>query len=291
MSRLSLRTRFGNWPEWGSLILLFLTFEVVIRSIEQAQWITPQPSLTLVLAFAVVSGWSVSKSRLPGFIVYPLLTVSGFAVIIWQVLKLLPPVATESRANQLLSSLQSWWQAIVISEPGESTIHFALFLILTTFIAGFISTVVLLKKRNAWLAVFLSACIILVNLSNLSKQYYGYFYLWMAAVLLLISLTGLMRQNFWFQKRGISYTTTGMKYFLVTVLSLSVFITSVVWFTPIIRVNRFENLVNIDVPWRTKVEKFVTDFFMAVPAKQESLRSGGQGESSSRIGKIRVGDI
>lgn len=283
MNRLSLRTRFGNWPEWGSLILLFLTFEVVIRSIEQAQWITPQPSLTLVLAFAVASGWSVSKSRLPGFIVYPLLTVSGFAVIIWQVLKLLPPVATESRVNQLLSSLQSWWQAIVISEPGESTIHFALFLILTTFIAGFISTVVLLKKRNAWLAVFLSACIILVNLSNLSKQYYGYFYLWMAAVLLLISLTGLMRQNFWFQKRGISYTTTGMKYFLVTVLSLSVLITSVVWFTPTIRVNRFENLMNIDIPWRTTVEKFVTDFFMAVPAKQVAVRSDGQG-------KLRFGD-
>ncbi|MFC2021261.1 DUF4129 domain-containing transglutaminase family protein, partial [Chloroflexota bacterium] len=61
-------------------------------------------------------------------------------------------------------------------------------------------------------------------------------------------------------------------------LALSVLVTSVAWFTPGIRVNQFENLMNADVPWRPNVESFLMDFFRAVPAKQESLRSDGQGE-------------
>ncbi len=100
MSSASLKSWLGNWQEWGTIILLFLTLEIVVRSLEQAQWITPQPSLTLVLALAVLTGWLLCQSRLPGTATYPLALLLGAAVTLWQASNLLPALETASRLNQ-----------------------------------------------------------------------------------------------------------------------------------------------------------------------------------------------
>lgn len=278
MLKLKLGTLAGNWQEWGSVILLFLVFAAVIRSVEQAQWISPQPSLTIVLVLAIGCGWLAVRIKKFGLIVYPLLAIFSLGVILWQAFRLLPPPGTESRLNQLLASLQTWSQAGSISESGESTLHFAVFLLVITFATAFIATLFLLKKRNAWIAVFFSASIVLINLSNLSEQHYTYFYYWIFAVLLLVGLTSLIKQNYRFKKNIFSYTRTGLKYFVLTVLFLSVLITSLAWFTPEIRVSRVESLMNTDIPWRANVENFLMDFFVAVPGKQVILKSDDQGE-------------
>ncbi|MEE8419608.1 MAG: transglutaminase domain-containing protein [Dehalococcoidales bacterium] len=278
MLKLKLRALAGNWQEWGSIVLLFLVFAIVIRSVEQAQWISPQPSLIIILLLAIGCGWLAAKTGKSGLIVYPLLFVISFGVILWQAFRLLPPAGTESRLDQLLVSLQTWSQAGILLESGESTLHFAVFLLVITFITAFIATLFLLKKRNAWIAVFFSVSIILVNLSNLSAHHYTYFYYWIFAVLLLVGLTSLIKQNHRFKQKSLSYTSTGLKYFVLTVLFLSVLVTSLAWFTPEIRVSRVERLMNTDIPWRANVENFLMDFFVAVPGKQIILKSDDQGE-------------
>ncbi|MFC1987682.1 hypothetical protein ACFLVH_03980, partial [Chloroflexota bacterium] len=106
----------GSWQEWGSLLLLFLALEITVRSIEQAQWITPQPSLTVVLALAMGTGWLLGKSRLPSRVIHPLMVVIGAAVTVWQASNLLPPLETASRVNQLIVALQSWWQTLSMAK-------------------------------------------------------------------------------------------------------------------------------------------------------------------------------
>ena len=106
MFRASFKSWLGNWQEWGSIILLLLALEIAVRSIEQAQWITPQPSLTVVLALAVGTGWLLCKSRLPGSVVHPLAVVLGIAVTVWQASNLLPPLETASRLGLKCGSLQ-----------------------------------------------------------------------------------------------------------------------------------------------------------------------------------------
>ncbi len=272
----SFKSWLGSWQEWVSIVLLFLTLELAVRSIEQVQWITPQPSLTAVLALAVLIGWLLCKSRLPGMVIYPLAVVLGALVTVWQASNLLTPLETASRVNQLIVALQSWWQATLAAEPSEGTIHFAVFLIFFTWIVGYISTWFILRKRNAWVAVSLGATIILVNLSNLPEQHYAFFFFYLLAALLLVGQTSLVRHHYWFKKHSINYPNRGIIYFMASLLCLSVLAVSITWRTPEIRVNRLETLVSTTIPLKKNIEEYCMNFFAAVPAKQPFLRSSEQ---------------
>ncbi len=176
MSRASFRAWLSNWRDWGNVILLFLTLEIVVLSIEQAKWIQPQPSLTAVLALAVLTGWLLVKSRLPTVATFLLTVPLGVLVTIWQASSLLPPLETASRGSQLMAALPSWWQVISAAKPSEGTIHFAIFISFFTWLIGYVSIWFILRRQNAWVAVFLGAITILVNLSNLPEKHYAFFF-------------------------------------------------------------------------------------------------------------------
>ena len=278
MLKLKLKAFANSWPEWGSLILLFLVFGAVIRSVEQANWISPEPSLITVLAVAVVTGWIAGKIRKYRFIAWPVAIAVGAGVIIWQAFLLLPPDGTGTRFDRLLVSLQGWSQAGTSLESGESTLHFAVFLLVIAFVTAFTATLFLVKKQNAWIAIVFSAAVILINLSNLSEMDYTYFYYWIFTSLLLVGLAGLMKQDHRFKNKSLGYTRAGLKFFGATVLILSVLITSAAWFTPEVRVSKAESLMNTDIPWRADVENFLMEFFVAVPGKFVVLKSDEQGD-------------
>jgi len=272
----SFKSWLGNWQEWGSIVLLFLALEIAVRSIEQAQWITPQPSLSLVLALAVLTAWLLCKSRLPGAVTHPLVVVLGALVTVWQASNLLPSLEIASRVNQLIVALQSWWQATIAAEPSEGTIQFAVFLIFFTWIIGYISTWFILRRQNAWVAVSLGAITILVNLGNLPEKQYSFFLFYLLASLLLVGQMNLTRHYYWFKKDKINYPNRGIIYFTASLLCLSVLAVSITWRTPEIRVNRLETLVSTTIPLRKNIEEHCMNFLAAVPAKQPFLRSSEQ---------------
>ncbi len=249
-----------------------------MRSIEQAQWIKPQPSLTVALALAVATGWLLGKSRLPGSVVHPLAVVIGAAVTVWQASNLLPPSDIASRVNQLAVTLQSWWQTISAAKPSEGTIHFAIFLIFSTWVIGYISTWFILRRQNAWVAVFLGAITILINLGNLPAQHYHFFFFYVLTALLLVGMASLAKNLYWFKKHGISYPNRGIIYFTTSLLCLSILAVSTAWLTPEVRVERLETLISTKTLWRENIEKHFNNFFAAVPAKQPFLESGEQRE-------------
>ena len=61
----------GSWWEWVSVVLVFLTLEIAVLSIEQAGWIRPQPSLTLVLVLGF-------RRNLLGLFALPLAQILGW---------------------------------------------------------------------------------------------------------------------------------------------------------------------------------------------------------------------
>ncbi len=278
ISRAGFRSWLGSWQGWGSVILLFLTLEIAVYSVEQARWITPQPSLTVVLALAVLTSWLLCKSRLPGMAIHPLLAFLGTMVTVWQASNLLSPLGIVSRVNQLILALQSWWQATSMAEPTEGTIHFAVFLIFFTWITGYISTWFLLRRQNAWVAILLGTITVLVNLSNLSEQHYTIFCFYILAALFLIGQTSLVGHHYWFKKHNITYPKRGIIYFMASLLCISTLAVSIAWLTPEIRVNRLETLISTEMPWKENVEEHFTNFFAAVPAKQPFLKSNEQRE-------------
>jgi len=266
----------GSWQEWGSLIFLFLTLEIAVLSIEQAQWTAPQPSLTLVLTLAMLTGLLLVKSRLASRLTHLLAIVLGAVVTVWQASNLLPSLETASRVNQLVAALQSWWQVASMAQSSKDTIHFAMFLIFFIWMLGYISTWFILRRRNAWVPVTLGTITILVNLSNLPDKHYGFFFFYLVTAMLLVAQTNLVRHHYQFKKYGVNYPKRGTISFMASVLCLGLLVTSLAWFTPEIQNNRLETLVTTKVPWRKNIEDYLTNFLAAVPRKQPFLKSGEQ---------------
>jgi transglutaminase-like putative cysteine protease len=270
----------GNWWDWISVLLVFVTLEIAILSIEQAKWIKSQPSLTLTLTIAVLTGLFLAKKRLFGVLKWFLVIILGAGVTIWQASSLIPEAEISSRIKQLFIALQSWWQTTTMAQPSEGTIHFAVFLIFFTWILGYISVWFILRRQNAWVVVALGTITILVNLSNLPNTYYGFFFFYLVAAMLLIGQTRLVKHYYQSTQDGSNYPNRGMAYFLISVFCLSILATSVAWFTPDIRVSQLEAAIGTKIPGQKSISEHLTNFFANVPRKQTIFKSDEQTEFS-----------
>jgi hypothetical protein len=270
----------GRWWEWVSVLLVFITLEIAVLSLEQARWIKPQPSLTLVLVLAVLTGLLLAKRRLPGALKWCLVIIIGAGVTIWQTSTLLPISETSSRIDQLMVALQSLWQAISMAQPSEGTTHFAIFLIFVTWMLGYVSTWFILRRQNAWVVVALGAIAILINLSNLPAKYYGFFFFYLVAAMLLVGQTRLVKHRYQSTKDASNYPDWGVAYFMVSVFCIGILATSITWFTPEIRASGLEAAISTKIPGIKNVEEYLTNFFAEVPRRQPLLAADEQGEFS-----------
>jgi transglutaminase-like putative cysteine protease len=257
------KSRLGNWQGWSSILLLFLVLEIAVLSLEQARWITPQPSLTLILVLAVLTVWLLVRSRLPGAAVHFLALIIGVLVTLCQAYILLPPLEFSLRLHRLFASLQFLGQSDGVNIP------FAVFLALLVWIIGYVSAWFILRRRNAWVAVSLGAVVILVNLSNLPGKYYYFFGLYFLAAVILVAQTRLTGHHGSFG--GISdYLRRGWLGLAVALLCMVILAVYVAWIAPEVHVPQLETAVATRVLWTRDVEASRFNPFRAVPAKQAS---------------------
>ncbi len=246
ISRAGFKARLGDWYEWLNIGLLFLVLEIAVLSIEQAKWITPQPSLTLVLILTMLSTWLLVKSRLPSVAIHVLVLVVG--------------------------SLVTIWQATSVARLDEATIYFAVFLAFITWGIGYLSTWFILRRQNAWVAVSLGAVVILVNLSNLPDKYYAFFGFYFIAAILLIAQNRMLKLRY-LLGRGTGYPKRGLLYFMASLLCIGILAVSVSWITPEIRVPQLETMIATKMLWTKDIEESRLNFFALVPAKQPIITS------------------
>jgi transglutaminase-like putative cysteine protease len=233
-------SRLGGWREWFSFILLFVALEIVVLSLEQAHWITPQPSLTLVLILAMLAVRLLTITRLPGLVIHILALAIGALVTFWQV-------------QGMLSYRQ--------------TIYFVVFLTFLTWVMGYVSTWFLLRKKNAWVGVVLGTLIILVNLSNLPGGYYWYFGLFFAAAAILIVQTRLVRGHS-SSEPGTRHTGRGLLYFVSALLVVVILAAAVAWVTPEVRIPQLQTMIATKILWKNDFENSRFNIFANVPSKQ-----------------------
>lgn len=257
----------GKWQEWVHVVLLFIALEIAVLSIEQARWITPQPLLTLVLFLSILIVWLLVRSRLPGVVKHILALVTGIIVTIWQVYSLMPPPETTSKFRHLLEVLQSWWTPEVTLIPGEEKILFAVFITFLTWVIGYISTWFILRKRNAWVAVFLGAVVILVNLSNLPGSYYYFFGLYFLAAIFLIIQTRMASQHY-LTGHSTGFTRRGLLYLAASLLIIVILSVTISWVTPEARVPQLQTMIATRTLWKRDIEESKLNLFGTIPAKQ-----------------------
>ena len=159
------RLRLGSFHDWLSVLLVFLSLMIAAISIEQAHWSSFVPSLILTLALSVLATSLMIVIRLWNKVTYILMILLGLLVMVWQSSGTIP-------RGDGQSALNAWWQTVTNALPSENSIYFAMFLIIVTWLIGFLSVWFILKKRNVWVAVVLGTVMLLVNINNLPYDYY-----------------------------------------------------------------------------------------------------------------------
>ncbi len=268
----------GGRRWWLSIIFLLPVLWVPVFSVEQAEWITPHPSLVVVLALAIVLSWVLGRSRLSGFIISSVVVVTGFLVTIWQIYPLLSIPESLSSAGKLSFAFQSWWQAMTITEPGIGMVQFATLLVFCTWIFGYVSTWFIVRRQNPWIAISLGAIIIFANLSNLPEKHYTSFFLFILVSLLFLGIMRLIKQTPGLENNGIYYTKRSVAYFFISLLLLSTLVATVSRFTPEVRVTQLENTVRAQSLRINNIERRLNDLFSTIETKQPMLKSSEKSE-------------
>lgn len=239
LKKASLKFRMGDWRGWLNLLLLFAMLEIAVLSLERAQWITPQPSLTLVLILSMLMVWALVVCRLHSLLIHILALIIGALVTIWQV-----------------NSFQT-----------SDVFYFAVFLTSITWVMGYLSTWFLLRKINAWVAVCFGAVVVLVNLSNLPGRYYMYFGFYVVAAIFLIVQTRIVKRQY-SPEQSARYTGRGLIYFISTLLCLVIVAVAVSWAMPDVRFPQLQTIIATKILWKQDIEQSRFNFFNAVPSKQ-----------------------
>jgi transglutaminase-like putative cysteine protease len=259
--------RGGNWQQWVNVVLLFVTLEIAVLSIEQAHWITPQPLLSLVLIFSVVVVFVLVKIRIHGIFKHILALVIGLVITAWQTLALVASPDVISKFSHLLNIFQSWFSGSEALLPGDNKIIFVVFITLLTWLIGYLSTWFVLRRNNAWVAVALGALVILFNLSNLPDSYYIYFILYFFAATLLIAMTRMTARSS-AVAHAANYSVSSLLYLGVSLLCITAMAASVAWLAPQVRATGFQNLIATSMPWQSDILDSKLNIFNAVPSKQ-----------------------
>jgi transglutaminase-like putative cysteine protease len=238
-NKTSPRFRMGDWRGWLNLILLFAVLEVAVLSLENAQWVTPQPSLTLVLILAMFMVWALAVCRLHSILIHILALIVGALVVIWQ-------------TNSFRSS---------------DVYYFFVFLASLTWVMGYLSTWFLLRRTNAWVAVGSGALVVLVNLSNLPARYYIYFGFYFVAAVFLVVQTRIVKRQY-SPEQSARYTGKGLVYFVSSLLCIVILAVAISWAMPDVRFPELQTMIATKILWKQDIEQSRFNFFANVPSKQ-----------------------
>ncbi len=274
--RSSIRPLLGGWSEWIGLLLLALTLGIVVRSIQQAQWINPQPSFLWVLSLSLVLGFILANSRLKTLPSAGLAVVAGFLVTFWQATSLLPTAAGSNIFSRIASSFSSLWQAFAHSSPNEGTIYFGVFLLVFIWAAGFFSVWRLLRRWSVWYAVFLGLAALLINLDYLNKTAYGYFYFFIFAAILLVCYVHFVRQRLLFRADPRRLFRRAV-WSSAIVLLLGAILVGTSWAVPEIKANQLQSLADSKMQPGQALNDLKINVFAAVHAKGTIIKTEDQG--------------
>ncbi|MBN1161003.1 MAG: DUF4129 domain-containing protein [Dehalococcoidales bacterium] len=261
------RPVWSGWQSWVKVALLFLTLEMAVLSVEQAHWVDPQPSLTLILIISVILGVILARVRIFGLFKFLITLVIGLVVSAWQVMNVLTTPEAASRFSHFLDVIASWWRGSAGALPGDEKVVFVVFIALLTWIVGSLSIWFVLRRNNAWWAAIMGGLVILFNLSNLPDSYYIYFFLYFFAAALLVAVTRMTGRSLKTETKA-NYSGRSLFYLGISLLCIIGVAASFSWVTPQVRATGLQDFIATKLPWQRDFLESEYNIFNMVPSKQ-----------------------
>ena len=197
---------FMSAAEWLKISLAFATMGTAIYSLQRAKWIGSQPSFVAILMVAMLTTAILIKINIKRAYKVLIIAIAGGLLTAWQSSRL-------TGGQSLLSTLSS--------SPNQGTIHFAVFIILLSWLVGALTAWLILRKRNAWIPAGIGTAIVLLNLSNLPPEHYNILPIFLLIALFFIGLNSLLEQRMRLSVSGGRYPRKGNAWFMTTVLAIA----------------------------------------------------------------------
>ncbi|MBN1693661.1 MAG: DUF4129 domain-containing protein [Dehalococcoidales bacterium] len=258
---------WGGWQSWLKVALVFLTLEMAVLSVEQAHWVDPQPSLTLILLISIVVGVVLARVRMFGLFKFLIVAVVGLVVAAWQVMNVLATPETASKLTHFLDVISSWLRGSAAALTGDEKVVFVVFIALLAWIIGSLSIWFVLRRNNAWWASIMGGLVILFNLSNLPDSYYIYFFLYFFAAALLVAVTRMTGRSLK-EERPVNYSGRSLLYLGISLLCIIGVAASFSWVTPQVRATGLQDYIATKLPWQRDFLESKYNIFNVVPSKQ-----------------------
>jgi len=188
----------GPSEGWVTFLLVLLSVMLAIRSVGSVEWV-PTPGLYLLALSGLVLGLLLAKVRFNGWLLAVGGILLGIYLSFYQLTSLVEGASSLDRYAEVGNRLFIWGQGFVNGDVSCDTLPFSLFLLFTSWLAGFVCSWSFFRKHNIWGAVLPSGIVIVINLTNLPPGAQRLpLYLYLVAVCFLVArLFVLERKHDW----------------------------------------------------------------------------------------------
>lgn len=199
-----LLARLAAWEDWFTFFVVFLTFLGVAQSVQEAEWVEDMPSLALVGFLGLLCGLLLARSPLPQLLAHPLALLGGAAVVLWQVLALVPGDGWVAKWGAFYDRLDHWLEVARSGGISNDTLPFILLVVVLTWLFAYLFAWSVFRWHNPWLALIPGGAALFANFT-FSDQSSFLAVLYIGGALLLImrlSVTGRLQE---WRRQGVSY--------------------------------------------------------------------------------------
>ena len=189
----------GPSEGWATFLLLLASVMLAVWSVGSVHW-APTPGLYLLAPLGVVLGLLLAKVRFNGWLLAIAGLLLGIYLSFYQLTGLVEGATGLARYTEVGNRLLIWGQAFlngdVIPDAIPDTLPFSFFLLLTSWVAGFICSWSFFRRHTILGAVLPSGIVIVFNLTNLPPGAQKLpFYLYLFAVCLLVARLFLLERE------------------------------------------------------------------------------------------------
>jgi hypothetical protein len=199
-----LLARLTAWEDWFTFVIAFFTFLGVAQSVQAADWVENMPSLALVGFLGLLCGLLLARSVLPQILVHPLALICGAAVVLWQVLSLVPGDGWVARWGAFYDRMSHWLEVAQSGGISNDTLPFILLVVSLTWLFAYFFAWSAFRWHNPWLALLPGGAALFVNFT-FSDQSSFLAVLYIGGGLLLVMRLSLMQRLQEWRHQGVAY--------------------------------------------------------------------------------------
>jgi transglutaminase-like putative cysteine protease len=194
-----------GWEDWLTFMAALLAFVAVGASIHQANWLRDMPPVIPTLITALVVGMLAARIRIPFYIAHPLGLAVGLATVAIAAQSYAEGAGFADRLEDARLRMLDWWYIVINNEISSDRLPFVVLVHSVCFLAAYISTYVIYRWHNPWLAILPGGGVLLANIALQRGEPVGAFLVFLFAAMILIARLHLQRSQARWKRDGVEY--------------------------------------------------------------------------------------